>query len=216
MVQPLSRTRKFRMQWLVPAAALMVLAACEAPQRPTDYRERSKPTVGKETVSLTVAVPAVGAGLAGIEATKLEQFVSRFVAQGQGQITVQATDAAAGTARELLLKQGVRSGEITLTPIAAGAANTARLSYTAATVTLPDCADWSSNATFNWSNRTHANFGCATQRNLGAMVEDPADLDKAKDMGGADGEHSAGVINNYRTAPVKAPTKASTSKGATK
>ena len=216
MVQTLSRTHKSWMQWLAAAAALMVLGACEAPTRSADYRDRTKIIVGKETVSLTVAVPETGAGLAGIEATKFEQFVRRYLEQGHGQMMVQAAGSAAGVARELLLKEGVRGREIVIAPDASGAANAGVLTYTASTVTLPDCEDWSSNATFNWSNRAQSNFGCATRRNIGLTVQDPADLEKAKDMSGADGEHDAGVITNYRTAPAKAKTKTESTKGTTK
>ena len=215
MVQTLSLTHKSWMHWLAPAAALMVLTACEAPQRSADYRDQSKITVGKETVTLTVAVPAAGAGLAGIEATKFEQFVRRYLEQGHGQMTVQAAGDAAGLARELLLKEGVRGREIVVSPDAA-AANSVRLSYIASTVKVPECEDWSSNATINWSNRVHSNFGCTTQRNIGLTVQDPADLEKARDMSGADGERGAGVITNYRTAPAKAPTKTESAKGGTK
>ncbi|MBI1986191.1 MAG: hypothetical protein HYS64_05865, partial [Rhodospirillales bacterium] len=150
---------------------MMVLGACEAPTRSADYRDRTKFTVGKETISLIVAVPSTGTGLAGIEATKFEQFVRRYIEQGQGQMTVQAAGTAAGMARELLLKEGVRGREIVVSPNASGDANSVVLTYTASTVTLPDCEDWSSNATFNWSNRSQSNFGCATKRNLGLMVQ---------------------------------------------
>lgn len=216
MVQTLSRAHKSWLQWLAPAAAVLVLAACEAPQRSADYRDQSKIAVGKETVSLTIAVPAAGAGLAGIEATKFEQFVRRYLEQGHGQISVQAAGAAAGLTRELLLKEGVRGREIVVAPDASGAANSVRLSYTASTVTPPECGDWSSNASFNWSNRVHSDFGCATRRNIGLTVQDPADLEKARDMSGADGERGAGVITNYRTAPAKATTKTESTKGTTK
>lgn len=215
MIQTLSRTHKSWMQWLVPAAALMVLAACEAPQRSADYREQAKMTVAKETVSLTVAVPAAGAGLAGIEATKFEQFVRRYLEQGHGQMTVRAPAAAAGVAREMLLKEGVRGREIVITPDAAGADNSVRLSYTASMVTPPECQDWSSNATFNWSNRVHSNFGCATRRNIGLTVQDPADLEKAKGMTDFDGTRASGIINNYRKAPETTGTKKESAKGMT-
>lgn len=198
MVQTLNCTQNSWARWLAAAAALILLAACEAPQRSADYREQSKLTVGKETVSMTVAVPAAGAGLAGVEATQFEHFVRRYVESGQGEMRVEASGAAADQARELLIKQGVRGREIVVAP---GAANSAVLTYTAATVTVPECGDWSSNATFNWSNRVHSNFGCVTRRNLGLTVRNPADLEKGRAMGGGDGTHGAGVIDNYRRAP---------------
>ncbi len=201
MDQTLLRTRKSWLRWLAPAAAILLVAACATPERAADYRQNAKITVGKETVSLTVAVPAAGAGLAGLEATKFEQFVRRYIESGQGQMTGQASAHAPDRARQLLEKEGVRGREIVVQP-AAGDAASAVLTYTAATVAVPECEDWSANETFNWSNRVHSNFGCATRRNIGLMVRDPADLEKSKDMSGADAEHGAGVITNYRKAPT--------------
>lgn len=214
MVRISSHTRKSWVQWLAPAAALMVLAACEAPKRAADYRDQAKIAVAKETVSLTVTVPAAGGRLAGIEATKFEQFVRRYMERGQGEITLQAAAAAAGVARGLLMKEGVRGREIVVAPDA-GAANSVRLSYAASTVTPPECEDWSSNATFNWSNRPHSNFGCTTRRNITLTVRDPADLEKARDMTGFDGVRGAGVIENYRKAPETQGAKKESAKGIT-
>jgi len=214
MVETLSRPRKSWMQWLAPAAALMVLAACEAPKHSADYRDQAKFAVAKETVSLTFAVPAAGAELAGIEATQFERFVRRYHEQGHGPMTVHAGAAAAALARELLLREGVRGREIMIAPDAPGA-DAVRLTYTASKAIVPDCVEWSSNATFNWSNRVHSNFGCATRRNVTLTVRDPGDLEKARDMTGFDGNRGVGVITNYRKAPETAGTKKESAKGLT-
>jgi pilus biogenesis lipoprotein CpaD len=215
MVEKLSRSRKSWMRLLAPAAALMALAACEAPKHSADYRDQSKFSVAKETVSLTFAVPAGAAELAGIEAAQFERFIRRYHEQGHGQMTVHANAAAAALARELLLKQGVRGQEIAVAPGAPAAADAVRLTYTASTAKVPDCEDWSSNATVNWSNRVHSNFGCATRRNLMLTVRNPADLEKAGDMSGFDGARGARVIENYRKAPETTGLKKETAKGVT-
>lgn len=202
MVQTLFRTQNSWARWLVAAAALTLLAACEAPQRSADYREQSKVAVGKETISLVVAMPAAGDRLAGLEAATFERFVRRYIEAGQGRMTIEASGAAADQARDMLLKEGVRGGQIVVAPAAAGAANGAVLTYTAATVAVPDCEDWSANATFNWSNRVFSNYGCVTQRNIGLTVRNPADLETPRTMSPGDGTHAAGVIDNYRKAPA--------------
>ncbi len=200
MVHITSRTHDSRAHLLVAAVALLLLTACDTPKREADYRQNAKPTVGRETVTMVVAVPADGAQLAGIEAAKFEQFVRRYVESGQGQMTVEASGAAVERAQAMLVKEGVRGREIVVTQGAA--ADSAVLSYVAATVKVPECGDWSSNATHNWSNRVHSNFGCATQHNIGLMVRNPADLERSREESGGDGEHGAGVVNNYRKAPT--------------
>lgn len=201
MDQTLSCTQHSWARWLAAAAALMLLAACEAPQRSADYRQQWQVAVGKETISLVVAMPAAGDTLAGLEAATFERFVRRYVEAGQGGMTVEASGAAADRARDMLLKEGVRDREIIVAPAAGGVANAAVLTYTAATIAVPDCGDWSSNATFNWSNRVHSNFGCVTQRNIGLTVRNPADLETPRTVSPGDGTHAAGVIDNYRKAP---------------
>lgn len=218
MIQSNSRVRK---SWAPLLAAVLVAAACEAPTRSNDYRINHPIKVSRETVSMTVKLPVADDGLRGIERLNFERFVGRYLASGHGPLRIeaaagdQAEQTAAGQVRRLLLQEGVREREITLAPGGAGD-GALMLSYVSAVATAPECEDWSSNATFNWSNRTHANFGCATQRNLGQMVSDPSDLEGAKPMTGADGERNAAIIGAYRTPAAKGGAKQATAKGATK
>lgn len=50
------------------------------------------------------------------------------------------------------------------------------LKLTYAVVVSPDCPDWRTSPNTTHSNTTQANFGCATEVNLGRMVADPHDL----------------------------------------
>ena len=54
----------------------------------------------------------------------------------------------------------------------------AAIHMTFADVVLPDCPDWRKAPNHNYSNTPHANFGCATETNLGLMVADPRDLQR--------------------------------------
>ena len=46
-----------------------------------------------------------------------------------------------------------------------------------------ECGDWSSDLADSYGNRPYANFGCATQNNLAAMVANPEDLERPREMG---------------------------------
>ncbi len=52
----------------------------------------------------------------------------------------------------------------------------AAILLTIAVVQAPDCPDWRQSPEHNFSNHDSANFGCATEVNLGLMVADPHDL----------------------------------------
>lgn len=52
----------------------------------------------------------------------------------------------------------------------------ARVIITRSTATVPGCPDWSEKSDMNYNNGTRANYGCAINSNLAAMVANPEDL----------------------------------------
>ena len=52
----------------------------------------------------------------------------------------------------------------------------ARIVVTRSTASVPGCPDWSETSDANFNNATRANYGCATNSNLAAMVANPEDL----------------------------------------
>ncbi|HXZ69151.1 MAG TPA: CpaD family pilus assembly lipoprotein [Alphaproteobacteria bacterium] len=52
-------------------------------------------------------------------------------------------------------------------------------------------------------NLTASNFGCATATALALQIADPRDLARGRDVGAANGAHSAGAVNRYETDQVK-------------
>jgi pilus assembly protein CpaD len=53
---------------------------------------------------------------------------------------------------------------------------TARVVVTRSHASVPGCPDWSGQLTGTLNNSTHANFGCAVNSNVAAMVADPEHL----------------------------------------
>lgn len=103
-------------------------------------------------------------------------------------------------------------------PVTPGFVNpgTVRVIVTRTVATVPGCPDWSAQSGTNFRNATSANYGCATNSNLAAMVADPSHL-----IQGASGNGSTAVmtgtkaVESYR---AKAPSgeqglKESSSKG---
>lgn len=59
-------------------------------------------------------------------------------------------------------------------------AGNARVVVTRSKATVPGCPDWSSRNDFNPRNATSANYGCATNANLAAMIANPQHLLKGE------------------------------------
>ncbi|TIX51322.1 CpaD family pilus assembly protein [Alteraurantiacibacter aquimixticola] len=76
-----------------------------------------------------------------------------------------------------------------------------RVVVTRSTAHVPDCPNWSGNANSNLGNNTSANFGCAINSNLAAMVADPEHLlEGAAGTGDTVVMSSTKAIESYREA----------------
>jgi len=159
-----------------------------------DYRLRHPIAI---TEAKRTTVVFVGHGRGGLTATQRDDVMGlarTWVREGTGgvvaEVPVDSTNARAAAAtmgeiRSVLMAGGVPSSGITthqyrpanpqeLTPI--------RLSYTKIAATAGPCGTWPDdigpnldNPLYN-ENKQYYNFGCATQRNLAAMVDNPSDL----------------------------------------
>jgi len=161
---------------------------------PDDYRLRHRIAITEANRSLVVFV---GHGRGGLTATQRDDVMGlarTWVREGTGAIVVNVpadtsnARAAAATfheVRSVLMAGGVPSRGITmyhyhpedpqmLAPI--------RLTYTRIAATAGPCGLWPEDlgpslANPNYSeNKPYYNYGCATQRNLAAMIDNPSDL----------------------------------------
>ncbi len=89
-------------------------------------------------------------------------------------------------------------------PVTPGDVNpgTVRVIVTRSSATVPGCPDWSNNSDTNLGNGTNANYGCAVNSNMAAMVADPSHLVRgATGNGTTTVMSSTKAIDSYRTAP---------------
>jgi len=78
---------------------------------------------------------------------------------------------------------------------------TARVVVTRTTASVPNCPDHSRDFQPDYAASTSANFGCATNSNLAAMIADPVDLVRgAPGSPLSDSATSAKAVNAYRRA----------------
>jgi pilus assembly protein CpaD len=183
-------------------AAFAALAACTDPL-PTDYREKYALRPYPTTVVMPVHV--VQDSLADDEEARLAPLVASYLERGHGPITISARspDLRAGVPenlrrmRERLLAAGVPASAIRVLITEQGGSDAVTVSYERYEVAVPICGDWSGSAVYDPYNDVHSNFGCATQRNVGLMVADPADLVRKRDSS-SDAQSSDRIVQRYR------------------
>jgi pilus assembly protein CpaD len=74
-----------------------------------------------------------------------------------------------------------------------------RIAYPRIVAHVPhECGDWPKAATSDFGNHDYWNFGCATQSNIAAMVDNPTDLVAPAPLGAPDATRRAVVLQAYR------------------
>ena len=84
----------------------------------------------------------------------------------------------------------------------------ATLHFEGIKVRVPQCGDWSRPTHYNPTNALAPDFGCATRRNLGLMVANPAHLVGPAPLGLRDTARSDLIIGKYRRGEVTGAEKA--------
>ena len=111
------------------------------------------------------------------------------------------SNAAAHTAvKDVTAKSGMLVSDgapITQGQIAPGSL---RVIVTRTVAEVPGCPDWSSKTAASFSNTTSANYGCAVNSNIAAMVADPTDLIQGKSLSSQDPRSASKAIKAYRDA----------------
>jgi pilus assembly protein CpaD len=165
---------------------------------PTDYRQRHPIAVTEANRSIVVFVGHGRGGLSPSQREDVHGLARSWVNEGTGAIIADVpvntpnARAAASAYREIraqLLAGGVPARAITMrhyTPADPRTFPTIRLNYPKITAVAGPCGLWPDdlgpnidNPLYN-ENKPYHNFGCATQRNLAAMVANLADLEQPR------------------------------------
>lgn len=190
---------------LLLTGAALSLAACKHDEAQgarvagwslVDPEQRHPIMVSQEPAVLNLRVPRGSQGLTPSQRAEVVDFTSRYRAgdSGNSRLVVSvpsgssnevAAIAAAEDVRELLYDGGFSESAVSVEAYHEnGVQPPVRIAYMRYVATGPDCGnDWSENLARNSRNIGHPNFGCANQRNLAAMVVNPADLLGPRTMG---------------------------------
>ena len=165
---------------------------------PTDYRQRHPIAVQEGKKSIVIFVGKARGGLSAAQYSDVAGVARDWVREGTGSVVVDVpvdtanSRAAAATYREIhsvLASGGVPSRAIVQHPYRPedpGLLPTIRLSYSRIAAVAGPCGLWPEDIGPNIldpgynENRPYFNLGCASQRNLAAMIDNPADLEQPR------------------------------------
>jgi pilus assembly protein CpaD len=161
---------------------------------PDDYRLRHPIAIEEANRSVVIFVGQGRGGLSAVQRADVTGLARTWVREGTGAIVAdvpvdtpnaRAAASAFREAKAVLAAGGVPSGGITVrhyTPDNPRTLATIRLSYPRIAATAGPCGLWPEDLGPSvadpryFENKEYYNFGCANQRNLAAMVDNPSDL----------------------------------------
>ena len=186
---------------------VLAIAACATPAGAPDYRDAHVVQVEPRVFSTAVPLYQADGRPDATGVHRMRALVRDYVRRGRGPLLVATApgddgiiDLIADEVEARLVAEGVSSGDIVWRPGQASVAdaNVVVLSFRGHQVKLPECGDWSGETGFNPTNLPHTNYGCAYQRNIGAMVSDPGHLVKPLAIGSIDAQRIDDIIGKMR------------------
>jgi pilus assembly protein CpaD len=167
---------------------------------PVDYRQRHPISISEGQRTLKLFVGSGRGGLNPTQRAEVLAFAQSWKREATGGVTIQrpaggATERASlDTLKEvlsILVAAGIPNHGIGIQPYEAGnqKLTAIRLNYPLTKATAGPCGLWPKDlgATYDtehYENQPYWNLGCASQRNLAAIVAEPADLVQPRSEGG--------------------------------
>ncbi len=202
------------------AALCAMLAGCYTARDPedpvpTDYRQRHPITLQEGHRTVEIFVGSSRGGLTPAQRADVLAFAQVWKRDATGGVVIdlpsgtpnaQAAADALHEIESILAAAGVPSQGIAVRPYRPASPArlaTIRLTYPRITAEAGPCGLWPhdlgpADAEVYDSNKTYWNFGCASQRNLAAMVENPADLAQPRGEVPVYEGRRAIVLDHYR------------------
>jgi len=177
---------------------------------PSDYHTNHPITIQDEVATLDVPVSVDTARLPKPQLANIQFFAQAFLGSGSDLIAVVAPSgspnqvAAAGAAvqaEDVLRQAGVSPKAISYRVYRAGPGEKTapvRIAYDRIAAHTDPCGPWTDQVSSNSQNDDYGAFGCATQQNLAALVQNPLDLLYPRGMTPADAARRADVLDKYR------------------
>lgn len=158
-------------------------------------------------------------GIGTDDALKFDAFLAEYRAHGNGSLGISVPSGASSRATTTFFAEraaatGIPRDKILVsTHDAVNGDQRVDVSFITYVARAGECG-WSENLAFTVENHTARNFGCATQRNLAAMVSDPRDLLGPRRFDPADANRATTVITNYEQGKTTSAEKTQEQSGA--
>jgi len=208
------------------------LTGCLTTPKPADYTytgsthsERHPISVNAEIRSVRFDItPNVGA-LTHAQEQSLARFMSEYRAQPHKRLKLEApanninAQAVAGVLGDIAAHfrtAGIKPDEVSYKKYSdpsAGNQTPIILSYRQHVARVAPCGGWPTNLAKTYDNKPSPNLGCAQQSNLAAMVADPRDLARPRNLSPSDFERRSVVIDKYRKGEVTASARSEDESG---
>jgi pilus assembly protein CpaD len=205
---------------LVASLLALTLAACASAGKidrhvivgsvPQDYRTTHPIAIEEGIATMDVPVGLNTAHLTPQAKGNIAGFAGQFAASGSAVIAIVTPSGSRNATvatwisyeiKDVLLAGGVDPKAIDMRVYPATAVeNTApiRIAYARVAAQTAGCGPWPDQSGRNPENRNYYNFGCASQQNLAALVDNPLDLLYPRGMTPADAARRAAVLEKYR------------------
>ncbi|MFV2092661.1 MAG: CpaD family pilus assembly protein [Hyphomicrobiales bacterium] len=179
--------------------------------------------VVKSQAQIEIEVPGYARRLTPRQHDRVKAFLAQYKTQGESKLTISvpsggknegAAMSILSQIRKTLASANVRSTAVRYTPYYARNSDEAPiiLGFQRYEAQASPCGMWPSNLAESPNNKPYANFGCATQNNLAAMVANPADLIGPRTMTAADADRRATILKLYRQGEVTAANRSDNEK----
>ena len=175
-----------------------------------DYRLSHPLEAERKAAVLLLAAPDSDGRMPRADADRLHQAVHDYLQAGDGVIALAvasadpADPAPRAHAQALagqLLEMGVKADELDLWLVVGDPALVpmqSRVEFRRWFARQPTCGDWSDDGGGIGNNAPSPNFGCAMQRNIGAMVANPRDLVAERRMAPREPYRTDDVYDKFR------------------
>lgn len=208
---------------LIGAAVSATLSACTTSQIPhdavatvpDDYRVAHPILIDERLQTMDIPV-GIDAGLSTTARGSVAGFAQRFKASRSDVMAIVVPDGSPNESnalrisrlvQDVLIGTGVSPSAIDIRRYSAGPKETGapiRLAYSKIAAHVEGCGGWNGDLGHDPKNRNHGNFGCATQANLAAMVDNPLDLVYPRETTPADAGRRYTVLDLYRQGELHA------------
>lgn len=187
-------------------SVLMLLAvsatACDpANMAEHDYRISHPLTAQQQLAVATFDGPV----LTEFDQTRLKRLAAESLRRGSGKIQITLTakpgeedqsQAFGSQVLDVLKHEGVTDIGTTML-ISATSGQTAEVRIPVWTAVVPNCGTFERGISPDPTNAPNSNWGCSIQRNSALMLQNPADLVRARESSGRDANRATDVLNKY-------------------